>query len=52
MSPERLPQLCGFAVCAIVVLGMDAPPMMATFFGVVLGAFAHYFTALAASRSR
>ncbi|MFO1237112.1 MAG: hypothetical protein U1F24_08890 [Alphaproteobacteria bacterium] len=52
MSSDRLPQMCGIAVCAIVVLGMDAPPAMATFFGVVMGAFAHYFTALAAARDR
>ena len=52
MSVSRLPQMCGLAVCAIVVLGMDAPPVWATCFGVVMGALAHYFTALAEARNR
>ena len=52
MSANRLPQMCGMVVCGIVVLGMDAPPMWATCFGVVMGAFAHYFMALAAAKNR
>ncbi|BCW88519.1 hypothetical protein sos41_16600 [Alphaproteobacteria bacterium SO-S41] len=52
MPVNRLPQMCGMVVCGIVILGMDAPPALATFFGVIMGAFAHYFMALAAARSR
>ena len=52
MPENRLPQMCGLAVCAVVILGMDAPPALATFFGVIMGAFAHYFMALAAARGR
>jgi hypothetical protein len=44
--------MCGIAVCAVVILGMDAPPAMATFFGVAMGALAHYFMALAGARNR
>ncbi|MCC6921333.1 MAG: hypothetical protein IT548_19240 [Alphaproteobacteria bacterium] len=46
MPEDKLPQMCGLAVCAIVVLGMDASPTVATAMGVFLGALAHFAMAL------
>lgn len=47
MPAEKLPQLCGIVVCAMVVLGLDASPAVSTFLGVVMGAMAHFGMALA-----
>ncbi len=42
-----LARLGGIAVCAIVVLGIDADPMLATSLGVLAGALATYALARA-----
>jgi len=52
MPAEKLPQLCGIAVCAMVVLGLDASPALSTFLGVVMGAMAHFGMALAMGQKR
>jgi hypothetical protein len=39
--------MCGLFVCAIVVLGMDAPVAVATCVGVLMGAIAHFGCSLA-----
>jgi hypothetical protein len=52
MPAEKLPQACGIAVCALVVLGLDASPAASTFLGVVMGAMAHYGMALAMKGKR
>lgn len=47
MSPDRLPNMLGIIVCAIVVLGINAHPMVATMMGVLIGAIAHFALAAA-----
>ncbi len=50
MPRNPLPQMCGIAVCAIVVLGMDAPVGYCTFFGVIFGALAQYGMSLSVAQ--
>lgn len=47
LMPFSFARLGGIAVCAIVVLGLDASPMLATALGVLAGAVATYALARA-----
>ncbi len=49
-SQSILPLICGMGVTAIVTLGVNAEPMIATCLGVLAGAVATFAFALAMKR--
>ncbi len=52
MSGDAWARMTGIAVCAIVVLGVDAAPGVAEFLGVALGAIAMYAVGVGARRAK
>ena len=52
MPQDRLPNMLGIIVCAIMVLGTNANPMTSVFLGIFVGAIAHYALALRMRRGK